>query len=147
MKAVITKKDVESYFEFDNMTFEDLHKEIQGHKLPIEITFKEPIFEDDFVESGMRAFLVGIDSKESVNSLYFYFGHHEEYNEMFFRANYTLDFLPEYDVSNKKSKNPTAIECGMYERHYSVYVDKSEIVGDYLFKGVIELDSSSVNFS
>jgi len=82
---------------------------------PVEVTFKKPIFEDDFPEAGMKAFFMGaeVDKGHNCWKLYFDFAPFEEHNARFFKHAY-------YDSNSVPCL--TAIEAGMYEPKYSVYV-------------------------
>jgi len=80
----------------------------------IKVIFKKPIFEDDFPEKGMKAWLIDIIKNEKVEcyDLYFDFSEFEKENEKYFKANY-------YD----KNSIPclTAKEAGLYNPKYNVY--------------------------
>lgn len=78
------------------------------------VIFLKPIFEDDFPEKGMKAWLTDIvkDVNSECYNLYFDFADFEEENEKYFKGDY-------YDDNS----NPclTAKEVGLYNRKYSVY--------------------------
>jgi len=80
----------------------------------IKVVFIKPIFENDFPERGMKAWLTAIDKSESNScwELFFDFTEFESENDKYLKANY-------YDDNS----NPTltAKEAGMYSNKYSVY--------------------------
>lgn len=51
------------------------------------VQFKKPIFEDDFPEKGMTAWLTDVewDNRYGSYKLYFYFGEHEDVNKKYFK--------------------------------------------------------------
>ena len=56
--------------------FSTLYRALKGngHMLPIPVVFNEVIFDDDFVEPGMRALLTGIEEHDgSTLNLFFLF--------------------------------------------------------------------------
>lgn len=91
--------------------------------LPIEVGFVMAPFEDDFIETGMRGYLVGAEeSKHDTIIVYFYFGDHVTHNTKMMRRTY-------YDSNNKPKL--TAIESGHYENHYSVHCNPEDYVENY----------------
>ena len=56
----------------------------------IKVQFKKPIFEDDFVERGMTAWLVDVewDTENECYKLWFDFEEFEEINKKYFKAVY-----------------------------------------------------------
>lgn len=90
------------------------------------VIFLKPIFEDDFPEKGMKAWLTDIVlmDRDECYKLYFDFTEFEEENEKYFKADY-------YDENGVACL--TAKERGMYNPKYSVYfgdVHKSEDEND-----------------
>lgn len=90
----------------------------------IEVQFLKPIFEDDFPERGMKAWLTAIEWKPNSEcyKLFFDFGEHEAHNRKYFRETY----YPNRHTAaagleaNGRTKF-TAIEAGVYSPKYSVY--------------------------
>lgn len=87
----------------------------------IKVQFLKPIFEDDFPERGMKAWLTRIEWKDSVGcyNLHFDFTEFEKENEKYFAEEY---------YPNRKTAELgldkqyyTAIEAGMYNPKCSVY--------------------------
>lgn len=78
------------------------------------VIFLKTIFEDDFPEKGMKAWLTDIvkDVNSECYKLYFDFTDFEEENEKYFKADY-------YDGNSKPCL--TAKEVGLYNPKYSVY--------------------------
>lgn len=84
----------------------------------VKVKFLKSIFEDDFTERGMIAWLTGVEySKHDCSYiLYFDFSEFEEYNKKYFRETY----YPNIHTGNEKPFY-TAIEAGMYTPKLSVY--------------------------
>lgn len=80
----------------------------------VKVKFIKPIFEDDFPEKGMIAWLTDIVpmEREECYSLYFDFSDFEKQNDKYFKANYFDD---------KGVACLTAKEKGWYHPKYSVY--------------------------
>jgi hypothetical protein len=80
----------------------------------IKVQFLKPIFEDDFPEKGMKAWLTDIEYHDNNQcyKLHFDFTDFEAENEKYFKAEY-------YD--NNGTPCLTAKEIGMYTPKYSVY--------------------------
>lgn len=78
------------------------------------VVFLKSIFEDDFPEKGMKAWLTDIvkDENSECFKLYFDFTEFEKENEKYFKADY-------YDDNNVPCL--TAKEAGLYNPKYSVY--------------------------
>lgn len=78
----------------------------------IKVMFAKPIFEDDFVEKGMTAWLTDIEYDKSKNlyRLYFDFTEFEDINKKYFKKSF-------YQNENLV----TAWEAGLYYPKYSVY--------------------------
>lgn len=83
----------------------------------IKVQFLKPIFEDDFTERGMKAWLTGVDWEWDTQcyKLHFDFSEFEDENDKYFRRTY---WGPYEDRNNMR----TAKEVGMYNAKYSVYV-------------------------
>lgn len=109
----------------------------------IKVKFLKPIFEDDFPEKGMTAWLTDVewDEKMSCYKLYFDFTEFEAENDKYFKECYYPNI---HTAGLPQKKNYTAKEAGMYSPKYSVYfsvessLDKrsdigfSEEISDYL---------------
>ena len=80
----------------------------------VKIRFKKGIFEDDFPERGMKAWLTKIepDHRCDCYKLYFDFTEFEEENDKYFSSDY-------YDSNGRPNK--TAKEVNLYNPKYSVY--------------------------
>lgn len=80
----------------------------------IKIQFKKPIFEDDFPEKGMKAWLTDIVKNDKIEcyELYFDFTDFEKENLKYFKSVY-------YDEFGEPTL--TAIEIGNYNPKYKVY--------------------------
>lgn len=81
------------------------------------IVFIKPIFEDDFPEKGMKAWLTDIVEESHCFKLYFDFTDFEAENDKYFKA----DYYNEYKIPCL-----TAKEKGLYNPKYSVYFGDSE---------------------
>lgn len=82
----------------------------------VKIQFVKPIFEDDFVEKGMTAWLTDIvwHSKSEMWELFFDFTDFEAENEKYFKRTF-------YGPNPNDPKRYTAKEMGLYEPKYSVF--------------------------
>jgi hypothetical protein len=105
----------------------------------IQVQFVKPIFEDDFPEKGMKAWLTDIEwsDKDESYKLYFDFKDFEDYNEAYFKEQY----YPNIHTEKLGIKKPlyTAKEAGMYNPKYSVYFSlSSDKRDDELFKEEIK---------
>jgi hypothetical protein len=80
----------------------------------IKVQFLKPIFEDDFPEKGMKAWLTDIIKfdHDECYKLYFDFTEFEDHNAKYFKADY-------FDENGVECK--TAIDMGYYTPKYSVY--------------------------
>ena len=80
----------------------------------IKVQFLQPVFEDDFPERGMKAWLTGIERLKSKGCwrLYFDFSDFEQENEKYLRAVY-------YD--DKGCATLTAKQNGLYTNKYDVF--------------------------
>ena len=100
----------------------------------VKVQFLKPIFEDDFAERGMTAWLTGIEWDEKLGcfELFFDFSEFETINEKYFREVY----FPNRHTSGYK-KMYTALEAGQYNPKYKVYfsvfMDGQEVRNDEQF--------------
>lgn len=80
----------------------------------IKVRFRREIFEDDFPEAGMKAWLTKIEYYKSVGcyKLHFDFTEFEDRNEKYLTADY-------YDENH--IPRLTAREVGLYSNKYSAY--------------------------
>lgn len=87
----------------------------------VKVQFLKPIFEDDFVERGMTAWLTGIEYNDTVDcyELFFDFSDFEEINDKYFRESYYPNV---HTALLPKKPKYTAKEAGMYNPKYSVYL-------------------------
>ena len=85
----------------------------------VKVQFKKGIFEDDFPERGMKAWLTTIEKSrhEDCYKLHFDFTEFEAENDKYFSAGY-------YDRNGVACK--TAKEIGVYNPKYSVYFGDTE---------------------
>ena len=94
----------------------------------IKVQFIKPIFEDDFVEKGMKAWLVDIEwaKREKCYKLYFDFTDFEAENDRYFKATfYSNQHTKAIEEATGRTLF-TAKESGWYTPKYSVYLS----VGD-----------------
>lgn len=117
--------------------FRDLEYHINSNgglsALPILVQFKRPPFADDFVETGMKAEIVGIEIErepgEEDLKLYFYFSDElHQHNKKFFKKCY----YGRQSLGQDHHKMFTAEEVGEYTQQYSVYVDTRAKISEYL---------------
>ena len=94
----------------------------------IKVQFIKPIFEDDFVEKGMKAWLTDVewDSNCKYYRLYFDFTDFEAVNEKYFKRCYHPNRLTAEIETATDRRLFTAREAGLYDSKYSVYLS----VGD-----------------
>jgi hypothetical protein len=88
----------------------------------IKVQFLKPIFEDDFVEKGMKAWLTDIEweSECSCYRLYFDFSEFENENDKYLKASYYPNiYTKELEEQTGRTKF-TAKEANMYLSKYSV---------------------------
>ena len=106
----------------------------------VKVQFKKPIFEDDFVEKGMTAWLTDITWEEGHEcyKLFFDFTEFEEINDKYFKQAYYPN-VHTRSVSTTRQLF-TAKEAGLYEPKYSVYFSISiDVRNDELFeKEIVE---------
>ena len=95
----------------------------------VKVQFLKPIFEDDFVERGMTAWLTGIEFNQEYDSyeLFFDFSDFEEINEKYFRETYRPNI---HTADLPKKMKYTAKEAGMYRPKYSVFLTIGNAVRD-----------------
>jgi len=88
----------------------------------IKVQFLKPIFEEDFPEKGMKAWLTSVewDGKSDCYELYFDFKDFEEYNEKYFRECYHPNSRTSM-LGKPERKKFTAKEAGYYSHKYSVF--------------------------
>ena len=99
----------------------------------VKVQFLKPIFEEDFPDKGMKAWLTDIewDRSSECYKLYFDFTDFEAENLKYFKADY-------YDKDRKPTL--TAIELGIYHPKYSVYwsISHSEPDDEVFEKEIVE---------
>lgn len=103
--------------------FEETKKIFNENMLEaIKVQFLKPIFEDDFPERGMKAWLTAIDKCESERcwKLFFDFTEFEEENDKYMKVKY-------YDDNYNSNPTLTAKEVGLYSNKYSVYFGDLDI--------------------
>lgn len=102
------------------------------------VIFLKPIFEDDFPEKGMSAWLVDVewDKKHLCYKLYFDFAEFEAENEKYFKAVYYSNRRTAELEASTGRKMFTAKEAGFYDPKYSVhfYVESVEHRDDEAFE-------------
>ena len=102
----------------------------------IQVQFLKPIFEDDFPEKGMRAWLTDVewDSNCKCYRLYFDFTDFEAVNEKYFKRRYHPNrHTTEIEAATDR-RLFTAREAGYYDSKYSVYFN----VGDMQHRNDVE---------
>jgi hypothetical protein len=116
----------------------------------VKVQFVKPIFEDDFVERGMKAWLTAVewDTKTGCYQLFFDFTEFEGENAKYFKrifypnihtAKLTEEQLQGRNGSigyNQQNNLFTAHEAGHYQAKYSVYfntVDDPDVRDDAAF--------------
>lgn len=81
----------------------------------IMVQFIKPIFEEDFVEAGMRAWLVSIEKEHETYKLHFNFRAFEAENDKYFIESF-------YSFADPNKRNLVdAKTAGQYTPRYSVY--------------------------
>ena len=89
----------------------------------IQVQFLKPIFEEDFPEKGMRAWLTDVkwDSRHACYQLFFDFTDFEALNEKYFKRCYHPNrHTAEIEAATDR-RLFTAREAGHYDSKYSVY--------------------------
>ena len=107
----------------------------------VKVQFLKPIFEDDFVEKGMKAWLVDIEwaHREQCYILYFDFSDFDAENEKYFKRTYYSNVHTAIIAKQTGRKTFTAKEAGCYEPKYSVYLGvEGEKQNDVLFESEIK---------
>jgi hypothetical protein len=89
----------------------------------IKVQFLKPIFEDDFPDKGMTAWLTDVtwDDKSGCYNLWFDFEEFEALNKKYFKADYYPNIHTKDIERETGRKLFTALEAGMYTPKYSVY--------------------------
>ncbi len=95
----------------------------------IKVQFLKPIFEEDFPERGMKAWLTKIEKHDKYGcyKLYFDFSEFEEENDKYFTEKYFHNSKVSSFVKSKALY--TAKEAGYYSPKYDVFfgrIDESE---------------------
>ena len=85
----------------------------------IKVQFLKPIYEDDFVESGMKAWLTKVVKIDDMFKLYFDFTEFEQENDKYLTCTFYM-----YGKDGKELG--TAKEAGWYNNKYSVYFCTSD---------------------
>ncbi len=88
----------------------------------IKVQFKKPIFEDDFPEKGMKAWLTDVvwEDRSNCYKLYFDFSDFEQENDKYFKHSYHSN-LRTKDLELVTMRNRfTAKEAGYYQPKYWV---------------------------
>ena len=94
------------------------------------VQFTNPIFEDDFVETGMKAWLTKAEWRNDMYNLYFDFTEFEQENLKYFTASYYSNrHTSELEQSTGRNMF-TAIEAKCYSPKYSVYFSLPNDVRD-----------------
>lgn len=102
----------------------------------IKVQFLRPIFEEDFPEKGMKAWLVDVewDQKYECYKLYFDFSDFEEHNAKYFKADYHPNVHTQELGLKTGRKKFTAIEAGQYHPKYDAY---------FSFEGLVTRDDAA----
>lgn len=89
----------------------------------IKVQFVEPIFEEDFVEKGMTAWLTDVQWDEGCEcyKLFFDFEEFEDINRKYFKAVFHPNCHTKELEERTGRKLFTAVEAGWYEPKYTVY--------------------------
>lgn len=85
----------------------------------VKVQFLKPIFEDDFAERGMTAWLTAVEFKDDCYKLFFDFSEFEAENDKYFQRSYFANRHTVKIVSDDGLY--TAKEAGCYTPKYSVY--------------------------
>lgn len=104
----------------------------------VKVQFLAPIFEDDFVERGMTAWLTGVTFEDECYKLHFDFSEFEAENEKYFPRCY---FANRHTANiDREDGLYTAKEAGYYNPKYSVYfsVDDMATRNDKAFAAEIK---------
>ena len=89
----------------------------------VKVQFIKPIFEDDFVEKGMTAWLTDVewDNSNECYKLYFDFEEFEDINGKYFKAVFHPNCHTKELEERTGRKMFTAFEAGWYEPKYTLY--------------------------
>lgn len=101
----------------------------------VKVQFLQPIFEDDFPERGMKAWLTKVEYKRTTQcyQLFFDFTEFEAENlkyftEVFYPTRHTREAVQNGRMEHKELY--TAIEAGSYTPKYSVYFSVTSFTED-----------------
>lgn len=99
------------------------------------VLFLKPIFEEDFAERGMKAWLTGIewDQKSECYELFFDFSDFEKENEKYFRLCYHPNRHTKEIEADTGRRKFTACESGNYFPKVSNYVWFGDVRNDAEF--------------
>lgn len=99
-------------------------KSIEDFITAMKVQFKRPVFEDDFPEKGMVAWLTDIewDVKHTCYKLYLDFGDFEDENQKYFKASYYGNKATSLLAEETGRTLFTAKEAGYYSPKYSAYI-------------------------
>lgn len=103
----------------------------------IKVQFLQPIFEDDFVEKGMKAWLVDVewDQRSQCYELFFDFNDFDAENDKYFKRSFFSNSHTAIIAKQTGRTKFTAKEAGYYEPKYSVYLGvEGEKRNDVLFE-------------
>lgn len=106
----------------------------------IKVQFLKPIFEDDYVEKGMKAWLTDVEWVENKEcyKLYFDLSEFEDWNDKYFKESYYPNQHTRSIYHETGRARFTAKESHMYSPKYSVYFSISGSVrNDSRFKDEI----------
>lgn len=98
---------------------------------PIKVKFIKPIFEDDFVEEGMIAYLTKVEwdtHYDDCYKLHFDFSEFEEENESLFSQNYWPNIHAKAIEKETGRTLFTAKEVRCYDPKYSVYFSCGDMI-------------------
>ena len=113
------------------------HRNLDVMVSAIKVQFLKPIFEDDFVERGMTAWLTGIqETAPGTWELYFDFTDFESINDKYLIKRY----LPNYHTRNlphRGDKKFTAKEVGVYRNKLTCFYEGAltDLSGYFLILG------------
>lgn len=85
----------------------------------IKVQFLQPIFEGDFVERGMKAWLIKITKHKDMYELFFDFAEFEQENDKYMTESF-------YMYGKQGKDLGTAKEAGYYQNKYSVFFCTSD---------------------
>lgn len=101
-------------------------------KEAVHVVFLKPIFEDDFVETGMEAWFLAAewDRKTECFKLFFNFSDFERVNDKYFRETYHPNVHTKQNCPDSTRKFFTAQEAGWYNPRYSVHMSVPGVTAD-----------------